>query len=49
MPIARRSFLAGAVAALAAPSIVRAQGVTLNVWHDLGDNGVRWFNELNTL
>ena len=22
---------------------------TLNVWHDLGDNGVRWFNELNEL
>src|SRR5262245_24575367 len=52
MPIAsirRRSPLRGLAAALAAPAVVRAQAVTLNVWHDLGDNGVRWFNELNEL
>jgi ABC-type glycerol-3-phosphate transport system substrate-binding protein len=49
VPIARRSFLAGAATALAAPAVARAQAVTLNVWHDLGDNGVRWFNELDAL
>lgn len=51
MTLTRRDFLAAtaAGAVLGAPAIVSAQAVTLNVWHDLGDNGVRWFNELNDL
>jgi ABC-type glycerol-3-phosphate transport system substrate-binding protein len=51
MPITRRATLTGisATGIVAAPHIVRAQAVTLNVWHDLGDNGIRWFTELNEL
>jgi multiple sugar transport system substrate-binding protein len=50
MRITRRSILAGGAATLAAPVVGHAQqAVTLNIWHDLGDNGVRWFNELNEL
>jgi ABC-type glycerol-3-phosphate transport system substrate-binding protein len=34
-------------AAMAASGAAQAQ--TLTVWHDLGDNGVKWFAELNEL
>ena len=40
------------LAALAAAGILgasAAHGQELVVWHDLGDNGIRWFEELNAL
>ncbi|WP_376099817.1 ABC transporter substrate-binding protein [Roseomonas sp. CCTCC AB2023176] len=42
-----RRALGGAALALAAPAVARAQGRTITVWHDLGDNGIAWFDRLN--
>ncbi|MBL8837686.1 MAG: extracellular solute-binding protein [Alphaproteobacteria bacterium] len=43
-----RKALAAMVAALLAVA-TGAQAQQLTVWHDLGDNGIRWFNELNEI
>jgi len=43
-----RIVLAG-ILALAATGTVLAAPVTLTVWHDQGDKGVTWFNEMATL
>jgi ABC-type glycerol-3-phosphate transport system substrate-binding protein len=46
-PILTRRALGGAVvAALSLPAVARAQAATLTVWHDLGDNGIAWFNRM---
>lgn len=45
-PRISRRALGAAAAALALPGIARAQAVTLTVWHDLGDNGIAWFERL---
>jgi ABC-type glycerol-3-phosphate transport system substrate-binding protein len=37
---------AAAAAALGLPGIARAQAATLTIWHDLGDNGVAWFERM---
>jgi hypothetical protein len=43
----RRAFGAAAAAvALGLPAIARAQAATLTVWHDLGDNGIAWFDRV---
>ncbi len=41
--------LAIVAASIASGWVSIAQAQTLTVWHDLGDNGVKWFNELNEL
>ncbi len=38
-----------ALSALLAGGIATAQAQELVVWHDLGDNGINWFNELSEL
>jgi ABC-type glycerol-3-phosphate transport system substrate-binding protein len=43
LAIGRRGLVA---AGLAMPAIARAQGATLTIWHDLGDNGVNWFERM---
>ena len=45
--IGRRTLGLAAAIGLAAPSIARAQAQTLTVWHDLGDNGIAWFERLS--
>jgi ABC-type glycerol-3-phosphate transport system substrate-binding protein len=47
-PILSRRALgaASAAAALGLPAIARAQAATLTIWHDLGDNGIAWFERL---
>jgi multiple sugar transport system substrate-binding protein len=37
---------AAAAAALGLPGIARAQAATLTIWHDLGDNGIAWFERM---
>ena len=44
--LTRRCLGFAAAAALAAPSVVRAQVTTLTIWHDLGDNGITWFERM---
>ncbi|MGG5822429.1 ABC transporter substrate-binding protein [Falsiroseomonas sp. HW251] len=44
--LTRRALGGAAVAALALPAVARAQAATLTVWHDLGDNGIAWFNRV---
>ena len=41
--------LLAAVATAAVAFATGAQAQQLTVWHDLGDNGIRWFNELNEI
>jgi ABC-type glycerol-3-phosphate transport system substrate-binding protein len=43
--ITRRALGASAFA-LAMPAVATAQAATLTVWHDLGDNGINWFNRM---
>jgi multiple sugar transport system substrate-binding protein len=43
LAIGRRGLVA---AGLAMPAIARAQGATLTIWHDLGENGVNWFERM---
>lgn len=40
----RQGAVLAASALLARPAI--AQGRTITIWHDLGDNGIRWFTRL---
>jgi multiple sugar transport system substrate-binding protein len=45
--VTRRGLAAGAAAvALGLPSLARAQAATLTIWHDLGDNGIAWFERM---
>ncbi len=44
-----KKWLPAASAALLMSAATAASAETLVVWHDLGDNGINWFNELNEL
>jgi ABC-type glycerol-3-phosphate transport system substrate-binding protein len=45
--ISRRALgLTAAAIGLGAPAIASAQPQTLTIWHDLGDNGVNWFERM---
>jgi ABC-type glycerol-3-phosphate transport system substrate-binding protein len=44
MQLTRRSSLALGAAALAAPALAQARQLT--IWHDLGDNGIAWFERM---
>lgn len=41
-----RRTLGASLVAFGLPGIARAQAATLTVWHDLGDNGIAWFERI---
>jgi ABC-type glycerol-3-phosphate transport system substrate-binding protein len=45
-PAITRRTLGASALAVALPAVARAQAATLTVWHDLGDNGINWFNRM---